>query len=111
MAYGRYQKVPPRRVDIPNNIDMKILKKAVWLSNNIFQSEKKSYIEIIVCNSEGDVMYYCPTSSENILEMDARFAKACMIVYTAIEMRRNITAAEMEELNSIYKMLKKEYGS
>lgn len=110
MAHS-YSRTVPQRISIPNDINMDMLKKAVWLNNNIFQSEKKPYVEQLLTNCEGEVIYYYPTSSETILTMDARFAKACMIVYTAVTMGKNITAKDMEELNNIYKELKAEYGT
>lgn len=99
----------PRPFPIPNDINIEMLKKAVWLNNIIFQSQCKPYVEQLLTNSEGDIIYYYPTSIERILTMDARFDRACMIVYTAVTMGKNITAQEMEELNDVYKLLKEKY--
>lgn len=109
MAYTGRQ--VPERIPISNRVNMDILKKAVWLSNNIFQLERALYREQLLVNAHGEVLYYFPVSSETILSMDARFAKACSIVYTAIRMEDNLSADDMIELNEIYKIIREEYGS
>lgn len=105
-----YGKTVPIRISIPNNINMDMLKKAVWLNNTILQEEKKSYTEQLLTNCKGDVIYYHPASSKTILTMDIKFAKACMIVYTTVTLGKNITADDMEELNDIYNQVKEIYS-
>lgn len=101
----------PKLVPIPNHINIEVLKKAVYLNNFIFQFEKKPYIKMLLTHYEGEVIYYSPLSYKIILAMDARFNAACMIVYNAVTLNRNITATQMQELNNIYKKLKETYGS
>ena len=108
---NKYQKQVPDVISISNNIDLKLFRKAVWLSNNIIQVEKIPYVEKMLSNVKGETLYYYPLITPIDSKINTSFSKAVIIVYDAIKMDRNITAAEMEELNIIYKKVKKEYGT
>lgn len=94
------------RVKMPESINMKILRKAVLLNNNIFQAQNKSYIEKVLYNTQDEFIYFYPVSSETILKMDARFAIPCMIVYTAFTTQKNISKNDMIRMNYVYKIIK-----
>jgi hypothetical protein len=104
---GRQDVIP--RVEMPAHMDMKTLSKAIYLNNNIFQTEKAAYELKILFNDQGEWVYFYPKTPETILTMDARFGRACIIVYTAIKNNQNLTKADMEILNNIYALLKEEY--
>lgn len=109
MSYTRQRNW--ERVEMPESINMKLLRKAVFLNNNIFQAENKRYVEKILYNTQDEFVYFYPVTSEVILEMDASFALACSIVYTAIMNKENITKYNLLKLNEIYQQLKEEYGN
>ena len=123
------KQVPKKYIGVITS-NWKLLRKAVWLNNNILQLSNTPYEEIILFADNDtksgtisynvDVIYFAP-SSEGILSLDVRYAKVCMYLYNNIyrfskdhffsPAEVEITAGDMIEWNEVYKLLRYENDS
>lgn len=100
----QYDEVQTSRIS--DNLNFEWLKRAIYLSNNLFQLQNSEYHEIILYNSNGDeVVYFFPDKSDTISKMEPKYYSVCSIVYNMLISGTNITGKDMQYFNFIYKKI------
>ncbi|MFA6569964.1 MAG: hypothetical protein WCT77_01870 [Bacteroidota bacterium] len=104
-SYRPYE--PIERIGIAENINILYLERAVYLNNNILQTYNKSYKEIIYFNTKGQLVYFKPTTREDITTLPEPYSTACSMIYGLVHTNIDaITASDMIYFNDVYRLLK-----
>ena len=87
-------------------INVKQLEKLVYLSNNIIQYEKIGYKEVICSGANSSVVFYEATGNLDTAILEPLFYKIYKIAWFCCRMGQVISAGDMVECNTAFKLLK-----
>jgi len=92
---------------LPQNLNMKLLKKAAGVSNNIILFEGIPYYPIMYdsCDSLDTIILF-RAKNDDVLQLPHYYFKAYSIITECCINKRNLTAEEMKELNNTYEIMK-----